>query len=76
MVTGGSQRRLAAAGTSNFRDVGGHPSADGRSARWRRLLRSDTVHRLDRAEAERIVAELRSALLERTAHAEEGNIRS
>jgi protein tyrosine/serine phosphatase len=37
----------------NFRDVGGYPAAGGRSVRWRRLFRSDTLSGLaedDRAE--------------------------
>jgi protein tyrosine/serine phosphatase len=37
----------------NFRDLGGHPAAGGRSVRWRRLFRSDSLSGLaepDRAE--------------------------
>jgi protein-tyrosine phosphatase len=30
----------------NFRDVGGYAGLDGRSVRWRRLFRSDSLHRL------------------------------
>ena len=29
----------------NLRDVGGYPTADGRTTRWRRLFRSDSLHR-------------------------------
>jgi protein-tyrosine phosphatase len=37
-VTG---RRIDEAGAVNLRDIGGYPSADGGSTRWRMLLRSD-----------------------------------
>ncbi|MDP9797256.1 protein tyrosine/serine phosphatase [Catenuloplanes nepalensis] len=36
--------------TFNFRDVGGYPGLDGRTVRWRRLFRSDSLHRLDAAD--------------------------
>ena len=42
-------RRLELAGVFNLRDVGGYPAADGRTTRWRALLRSDALHRLDPA---------------------------
>ena len=41
------QRRIALAGTLNLRDVGGYPTSDGGSIRWRTLLRSDALSRLD-----------------------------
>ncbi|WP_091646289.1 tyrosine-protein phosphatase [Micromonospora pallida] len=31
----------------NFRDVGGYPGHDGRTVRWGRLYRSDSLHRVD-----------------------------
>lgn len=34
-------RRLALAGSTNFRDLGGYAGRDGRNVRWRRLFRSD-----------------------------------
>jgi protein-tyrosine phosphatase len=40
-------RRIPVAGTFNLRDLGGYPAADGRTTRWRRLLRSDAVHLAD-----------------------------
>ena len=40
------ERRLPFAGAFNFRDLGGYPTADGRSVRWRTLYRADAVHRL------------------------------
>ncbi|MEV6925287.1 tyrosine-protein phosphatase [Dactylosporangium sp. NPDC051485] len=35
----------------NFRDLGGYPAADGRTTRWRRLYRSDSLSRIDPADA-------------------------
>lgn len=40
-------RRLELEGVFNLRDIGGYPAAGGRSTRWRTLLRSDALHRLD-----------------------------
>ncbi|MEV1287247.1 tyrosine-protein phosphatase [Micromonospora sp. NPDC049679] len=31
----------------NFRDVGGYAGLDGRTVRWRRVYRSDSLHRID-----------------------------
>ena len=39
-------RTLPFAAMSNFRDLGGYAGRDGRSVRWRRLFRSDSLHRL------------------------------
>ena len=39
-------RLLPLVGAYNFRDLGGYPTADGRSTRWGRLYRSDTLHEL------------------------------
>ena len=39
-------RLLPLVGAYNFRDLGGYPIADGRSTRWGRLYRSDTLHEL------------------------------
>jgi protein-tyrosine phosphatase len=44
-------RNLAFSGTYNFRDVGGYTGLDGRTVRWRRLFRSDALHRLGDADA-------------------------
>jgi protein-tyrosine phosphatase len=41
-------RHVAVGGTLNFRDTGGYPVAGGGMTRWRRLLRSDGLHRVDR----------------------------
>jgi protein-tyrosine phosphatase len=40
-------RRLPIAGTRNVRDIGGYATADGRSLRWKTLLRSDALHEVD-----------------------------
>lgn len=42
-------RRLELNGVFNLRDVGGYPATGGRTTRWRALLRSDALHRLDPA---------------------------
>jgi protein-tyrosine phosphatase len=39
-------RTLTFASTYNFRDVGGYAGLDGATVRWRRLFRSDSLHRL------------------------------
>jgi protein-tyrosine phosphatase len=36
----------------NFRDLGGYPTRDGRTVRWRRLYRSDSLHALDEPDRE------------------------
>ncbi len=40
-------RHIPVPGTLNFRDTGGYPVAGGQVTGWRRLLRSDGLHRLD-----------------------------
>jgi len=37
---------MAFSAVFNFRDLGGYPGLDGRTVRWRRLYRSDTLSRL------------------------------
>lgn len=49
---GGVDRTLPLTTTFNFRDVGGYVGHEGRTVRWRRLFRSDSLHRLDRGDAE------------------------
>jgi len=39
-------RNLSFSSVYNFRDVGGYAGLDGRSVRWRRLFRADSLHRL------------------------------
>lgn len=40
------ERSIPLDGSYNIRDVGGYPAHDGRYVRWRRLLRSDSLHAL------------------------------
>jgi protein-tyrosine phosphatase len=40
-------RRIPLPGTLNLRDLGGYPANGGGTVRWRTLLRSDALHRLD-----------------------------
>jgi protein-tyrosine phosphatase len=42
-------RRIELGGTLNLRDLGGYPAAGGGFVRWRTLLRSDALHKLDSA---------------------------
>ncbi|MFC0530111.1 tyrosine-protein phosphatase [Phytohabitans kaempferiae] len=49
-------RTLPFTTTFNFRDVGGYLGLEGRAVRWRRLFRSDSLHRLDRGDADAFVA--------------------
>jgi protein-tyrosine phosphatase len=44
---GADQRRIGLPGTMNLRDLGGYPAGDGGVVRWRTLLRSDALDRLD-----------------------------
>src|SRR5580704_12350731 len=46
---GEPDRWIALPGTLNLRDLGGYPAAGGGTVRWRTLLRSDALHRLDDA---------------------------
>jgi len=41
----------------NFRDLGGYPTRDGRSTRWRSVFRADGLYRLTKKDVE-IVREL------------------
>ena len=51
------RRHLALDGTYNVRDIGGYPTEDGRTTRWRVLIRADSPHRLS-AEAQRELLDL------------------
>lgn len=56
-------RPLPLAGASNFRDLGGYHTSDGRAVRWRRIFRSDhlggltpdDVHQLEALQLARVV---------------------
>src|SRR5262249_51222796 len=43
-------RHLNLEGASNFRDLGGYPTADGRSLRWRQIFRSNHLGHLTEAD--------------------------
>ncbi|MDA3624427.1 tyrosine-protein phosphatase [Saccharopolyspora sp. WRP15-2] len=45
-MSAATQRHVPLTGTHNVRDVGGYPTADGRSIRWNTLIRADALHRL------------------------------
>jgi protein-tyrosine phosphatase len=45
-------RHLNLAGASNFRDLGGYPTRDGRSVRWRQIFRSNHLGHLTEADIE------------------------
>ena len=50
---GADPRRLIALdAVHNFRDMGGYPTADGRTTRWRTLFRADGLYRLAGADLE------------------------
>jgi protein-tyrosine phosphatase len=52
------QRTITLDGCHNFRDLGGYPTADGGTVRWRRLFRSDALHGL----SDQDVAQLRDEI--------------
>jgi protein-tyrosine phosphatase len=52
----------------NLRDVGGYVGHDGRTVRWRRLLRSDSLHRLSLAEPEFAALGVRTVIDLRRGH--------
>ena len=61
-------RHVACDGAFNIRDLGGYPTADGRSVRWQVLYRADGLHRIPAAAASsldhlgwRTVLDLRTA---------------
>lgn len=41
-------------GCLNFRDLGGYPTADGRTLKWGRIFRSDALHRLTAPDVEHL----------------------
>ncbi|MBB2942127.1 protein tyrosine/serine phosphatase [Actinoplanes lutulentus] len=52
MVAESFSRNLPFAKAYNFRDVGGYTGLDGRTVRWRRLFRADSLHRLSEQDTE------------------------
>ncbi len=55
-VSSSRTRALPFSVTFNFRDVGGYVGLDGQTVRWRRLFRSDSLHRLDEADRDAFAA--------------------
>lgn len=51
------RRHLSLSGTYNVRDIGGYATSDGRTTRWRTLIRADSPHRLT-PEAQRELLDL------------------
>lgn len=49
-------RRIPFTSLFNFRDVGGYATRDGRTVRWGRLYRSDSLHRIDGADRDAFAA--------------------
>lgn len=49
-------RNLAFSANFNFRDVGGYAGLDGRTVRWRRLFRADSLHHIGDADREAFAA--------------------
>lgn len=52
------ERLIDLEGCLNFRDLGGYPTRDGRRLAWRRIYRSDGLHRLTAADVVRLRDEL------------------
>jgi protein-tyrosine phosphatase len=52
------ERSIDLEGCLNFRDLGGYPTLDGRSVGWRRIYRSDGLHRLTQKDVTRLRDEL------------------
>jgi protein-tyrosine phosphatase len=52
------ERTIAFDGCLNFRDLGGYTTRDGRVVQWRRLFRSDSLHRMSAADVARLIDEL------------------
>jgi protein-tyrosine phosphatase len=57
-VTGstGVERRITLSGATNFRDIGGYETADGRQTRWRTVFRADGLSRLSDEDLEVVSA--------------------
>ena len=48
------ERRLPFSGARNFRDLGGYQTLDGKFVRWGLLYRSDSLHKLTKADLKRL----------------------
>src|SRR5438105_11327825 len=58
MLDPSMRRVIDLEGCLNFRDLGGYPTADGRTVRWQQVYRSDALHHLTPAEVARVRDEL------------------
>jgi protein-tyrosine phosphatase len=63
METAPWERTITFEGCLNFRDLGGYETRDGRTVAWRRLFRSDSLHRMSAADVGRLLEELGVATL-------------
>ena len=52
------ERRIPLEGCVNFRDLGGYPTTDGRTVKWRHLFRSDAPNTLTEADVQIITGTL------------------
>ena len=52
-ATVSAERRVPFTGVTNFRDLGGYPTGDGRRTRWGTVFRSDALHQLTDADLAR-----------------------
>jgi protein-tyrosine phosphatase len=52
-------RRIELDGCLNFRDLGGYPTADGKTVRWGQVFRSDALHLLTTSDVARLRDDLR-----------------
>ena len=57
-TAGAVERTITFEGCLNFRDLGGYATRDGRVVRWRRLFRSDSLHRMSASDVARLLDEL------------------
>jgi len=57
-TAGAVERTITFEGCLNFRDLGGYATRDGHVVRWRRLFRSDSLHRMSSADVSRLLDEL------------------
>ena len=67
MTTAAPTRNLTLDGVFNFRDLGGYPTADGRTVRWRTIFRADGLGRLTAEDLE-VLRPHRAARRGRPAH--------
>jgi protein-tyrosine phosphatase len=62
-TAGPMERTITFEGCLNFRDLGGYATGDGRTVAWRRLFRSDSLHRMSPADVGRLLEDLGVATL-------------